>query len=398
MRHAARLVGLVLAGCLVLAAGARAEVGVTDDTILIGTSQSFSGPLAFPGKEEVAGMEAYLEYVNEQGGIHGRKIKWKWYDDSYKPQNAVANMKRLVEQDKVFCILINQGTSPVMAVVPYLEQKKVPLFFPFQGSSRLHGKKYVFTSYTYYDTQTQIVTRWLTEKKGFKRIGIIYQDDAYGKFFLNTLKKELEAKGLKIAAAESVKRGATDVAPQVAKIAQADLDACLLALVPGPGAQVLKEAAKIGLKTKLISSGPLTDEKFLILSGGVGEGVWGLSLWPDPVNSQLPAMKEYREILAKYRPGHQPNRYNLYGYFYTKLFCEGLKRAGRDLTREGLIKAMESIKNWENGIIKPVSFSPEDHQAQDEGFMVEVRGGRFVPISGWLAIRDGRLVETPLEE
>ncbi|GAB4250313.1 MAG: hypothetical protein Kow0054_08060 [Deferrisoma sp.] len=241
------------------------------------------------------------------------------------------------------------------------------------------------------------MARWLTEKKGFKRIGIIYQDDAYGKFFLDTLTAELKAKGLEVAVAESVKRGATDVAPQVAKIAQADLDACLLALVPGPGAQVLKEAAKIGLKkTKLISSGPLTDEKFLVLSGGVGEGVWGLSLWPDPVRDESPAMKEYREILRKYRPGHEPNRYNLYGYFYTKLFCEGLQRAGRDLTREGLIAALESIQNWENGIIRPVSFGPDDHLAQDEGFMVEVQGGRFVPISGWLGIRDGKLVETPL--
>ncbi|WP_025322192.1 ABC transporter substrate-binding protein [Deferrisoma camini] len=397
MRRTTWWLATLAAVLLGVAAPAAAEVGVTADRILIGTSQSFSGPLVFPGTEEIAGIEAYLEYVNQSGGIHGRKIEWKWYDDGYKPQDAVANMKRLVEQDQVFCILINQGTSPVMAVVPYLEQKKVPLMFPFQGSSRLHGKKYVFTSFTYYDTQTQIVTRWLVEKKGFKRIGIIYQDDAYGKFFLNTLKKELKAKGLKIAAAESVKRGATDVAPQVAKIAQAGLDACLLALVPGPGAQVLKEAAKIGLKkTKLISSGPLTDEKFLILSGGVGEGVWGLSLWPDPVRDDSPAMQEYRKILKKYRPGHEPNRYNLYGYFYTKLFCEGLKRAGKDLTREKLIQALESIQNWENGIIPPVSFGPGDHQAQDQGFMVEVQGGRFVPISGWLGIRDGKLVESPL--
>ncbi len=397
MRRTTWWLATLAAVLLGVAAPAAAEVGVTADRILIGTSQSFSGPLVFPGTEEIAGIEAYLEYVNQSGGIHGRKIEWKWYDDGYKPQDAVANMKRLVEQDQVFCILINQGTSPVMAVVPYLEQKKVPLMFPFQGSSRLHGKKYVFTSFTYYDTQTQIVTRWLVEKKGFKRIGIIYQDDAYGKFFLNTLKKELEAKGLKIAAAESVKRGATDVAPQVAKIAQAGLDACLLALVPGPGAQVLKEAAKIGLKkTKLISSGPLTDEKFLILSGGVGEGVWGLSLWPDPVRDDSPAMQEYRKILKKYRPGHEPNRYNLYGYFYTKLFCEGLKRAGKDLTREKLIQALESIQNWENGIIPAVSFGPGDHQAQDQGFMVEVQGGRFVPVSGWLGIRDGKLVESPL--
>jgi branched-chain amino acid transport system substrate-binding protein len=389
---AALVIGVVLGGT-----PGWAEVGVSDSRVLIGTSQSFSGPLVFPGTQEIAGIEAYLEHVNASGGIQGRKIEWKWYDDGYKPQDAVANMKRLVEQDGVFTVLINQGTSPVMAVVPYLEQSKVPLLFPFQGSSELGGKKYIFTSFTFYDIQTSIVARWLVEKKGFQRIGIIYQDDAYGQSFVDQLNKELAAKGLTVAAAESVKRGATDVSPQVAKMAEANLDACLLALVPGPGAQVLKEAAKIGwTKTKLISSGPLTDEKFLVLSGGVGEGVWGLSLWPDPVNSTLPAMKEYREIMAKYRPGNEPNRYNLYGYFYTKLFCEALKRAGKEPTREGLIQAFESIKNWESGILKPVSFGPEDHEAQSDGFMVEVKGGVFTPISGWLSIEGGKLTETPL--
>jgi branched-chain amino acid transport system substrate-binding protein len=391
-------VAVFLAG-LCLSASAQAEVGVTDTKILVGTSQSLSGPLVFPGQEEIAGMEAYMEMVNAQGGVNGRKLEWKWYDDAYKPQDAVANMKRLVEQDGIFAALINQGTSPVMAVLPYLEEKKVPLMFPFQGGSELHGKKYIFTSFTYYDTQTQLVARWLVEKRGMKRIGIIYQDDAYGEAFLNALKKELKVLGLELAAAESVKRGATDLAPQVAKMSGANLDACLLAVVPGPGAQVLKEAAKTGWKkTKLISSGPLTDEKFVILSGGEGEGVWGLSLWPDPIHSQLPAMKKYREVLAKYRSGHTPNRYNLYGYFYTALFVEGLKKAGKDLTREGFIKAMESIKNWESGILNPLTITPGDHHAQDDGFMVEVKGGTFKPISGWLSLKGGKLVEVPYKE
>lgn len=389
---------VLLAGAW-LSGSAGAEVGVSDTKILVGTSQSLSGPLVFPGQEEIAGMEAYMEMINAQGGVNGRKLEWKWYDDAYKPQDAVANMKRLVEQDGVFVILINQGTSPVMAVVPYLEEKKVPLMFPFQGDSKLNGKRMIFTSFTYYDTQTQLMARWLVEKRGMKRIGIIYQDDAYGEDFLNALKKELKAMGLEVAAAESVKRGATDLAPQVAKMMGANLDACLLALVPGPGAQVLKEAAKAGWKkTKLVSAGPLTDEKFIILSGGEGDGVWGLSLWPDPVHSQLPAMKKYREVMAKYRPGHTPNRYSLYGYFYTALFVEGLKKAGRDLTRESFIRAMESIKSWDSGILPPTTINAADHHAQDDGFMVEVKGGTFKPISGWLTLQNGKLVETPYKE
>ncbi|MBI5446492.1 MAG: ABC transporter substrate-binding protein, partial [Deltaproteobacteria bacterium] len=109
------------------AGGAGAETGVTDKTILVGTSQSLSGPLAGPGQEQVAAMEAYMEYVNSQGGVNGRKLEWKWYDDGYRPQDAMANMRRLVEQDGVFVVPLNQGTSPVLAVVPYLQEKKVPL-------------------------------------------------------------------------------------------------------------------------------------------------------------------------------------------------------------------------------------------------------------------------------
>ncbi len=110
------------------------EVGVTDDSILVGCSNSFSGPLVYPGTQLVNnGLEAYIGYVNDRGGVNGRKILTQYYDDGYKPQNAVANTKRLVDQDKVFAILASQGTSPVMATVKYLTGNKVPLLFPFQG-------------------------------------------------------------------------------------------------------------------------------------------------------------------------------------------------------------------------------------------------------------------------
>lgn len=389
---------LLLAGALA-AVSAGAEVGVTDTKILLGTSQSLTGPLAFEGTQQVAGIEAYFESVNAQGGVNGRKIEWKCYDDAYKPQDSVANMKRLVEQDGIFAVLNTQGTATSKAPMPYLEEKKVPFLFPWQGDSGLAGKKYIFTSYPFYDVQTRLIAHWLVEKKGMKRLGIIYQDDAYGQPFVDTLRSELKTMGLELTAAESMKRGATDATVQVAKMANANVDAVLLALLPGQGAQVLKEAAKIGWKkTKLVGAGPLTDETFVALSGGEGEGVWGFTPWPDPVHSNLPAMKKYRETLAKYRPKVQPNRHNLYGYFYAMATVEGLKRAGKDLTREGLIRAMEGIGNWDSGIVPPISFSPTDHHAQANGMMVESKAGRFVPISGWLWVKDGKLTESPVKE
>jgi len=378
--------------------GVYAEVGVTDDSILVGCSNSFSGPLVYPGTQLVNnGLEAYIGFINDQGGVNGRKILTQYYDDGYKPQNAMANTKRLVEQDKVFAILSSQGTPPVGATIKYLTQNKVPLLFPFYGDVT-PGEKYILNSFTRYPTQSELVLTWLVKVKGFKRIGILYQDDQYGYTFRDPGQKALETLGLKWAAAESYKRGATDLSAQVAKLRMANLDACLLVATPPPGAAFLKEAHKQGWQnTKIVSSGPLTDEKYINLSGGVGEGVWGLSLWPDPVNSKDPAMVEYREILAKYGKDRdkEPNRYSLFGYFYAKLFVEGLKRAGKNLTRESYIAAVEGIKNWENGIIPPVSFSATDHIAQDSGFMVEVQKGVFRPISSWITLQDGAL--TPLK-
>ena len=384
-----------------IAAGttANAEVGVTDDTVLVGCSNSFSGPLVYPGTQLVNnGLEAYFGYVNDRGGIHGRKIVTQYYDDGYKPQNAVANTKRLVEKDKVFAIVSSQGTGPVMATVKYLTQNKVPLIFPFQGVP-ISDQNTIFTSFTPYPNQSELVVTWLVKVKGFKRIGILYQDDKYGYTFRDPAKMTLAKFGLKLVAAESYKRGAKDLSAQVAKLRKANLDACLLVATPPPGAAFLREAHKQGWKdTRIISSGPLTDEKYINLSGGVGEGIWGLSLWPDPVNSSDPAVVEYREIMEKYGKDRDktPNRYSLYGYFYAKLFVAGLQRAGRDLTRESYIAALEGIKNWENGITPPVTFSATDHLAQNSGFMVEVQKGVFRPISGWITLKNGVL--TPLEQ
>ncbi len=386
---------IVLVALFLTVSDVKAEVGVTDTSILVGCSNSFSGPLVYPGTQLVNnGLKGYFGYINAQGGVNGRKILTQFYDDGYKPQNAVANSKRLVEQDKVFAILASQGTGPVMATVKYLTQNKVPLLFPFQGVP-LSGQKTIFTSFTPYPNQSELVVTWLVKVKGFKRIGILYQDDKYGYTFRDPGQKMLQKFGLKWVAAESYKRGAKDLSAQVAKLRKANLDAVLLVATPPPGATFLKEAHKQGWKnTRIISSGPLTDEKYINLTGGVGEGVWGLSLWPDPVHSQDPAVVEYREIMQKYGKDRDktPNRYSLYGYFYAKLFVEGLKRAGKNVTRESFIAALEGIKDWESGMIPPVSFSGTNHLTQNSGFMVEVQQGVFRPISGWLTLKEGTLV------
>jgi branched-chain amino acid transport system substrate-binding protein len=380
------LVSLVALALLAVAAGpVTAQQGVTDTEIVLGCSNSFSGPLAYTGEQATKfGVDLYFKVVNDAGGIHGRKVRTVYYDDGYKPQEAVANTRKLVEQDRIFAVIAPQGTPPVMATLDYLEEQRVPLLFPFQGSPAIRGKKHVFSGMTLYDRQSRMMIDYLVGQRKLKTFGVLYQDDDYGKSFLAAFEKDLARHNLKLTATESVKRGVTDVSAQMAKLRAAAPQAVFLVLTPGPGAQALKERQKIGwTDTIMVSSGPLTDEKYLALAADAAEGVEGLSLWPDPLTSELPGMKAYREAMQKHFGKNEPNRYSLSGYFAAMLFTEGARRAGKNLTRESLIAALEGIKGFESGILPPVTIGA-DHETQRQGFWVRVEKGRFKPLTDWL--------------
>jgi len=364
---------------------AYAQQGVTDAEIVLGGSNSFSGPLAFTGEQLTKfGVDLAFKVVNDAGGIHGRKIRTIWYDDGYKPQEAVANTKKLVEQDRVFAILAPQGSPPVVATLEYLETNKVPLLFPYQSSPVTRGRRWIFQGMTVSDRSSKMMIDYLAGQRKYKTFAALYQDDEYGKSFLTAFEKDLGRHGLKLVAAESVKRGVTDVSAQVAKLQAAKPEVTFLVLVPGPAAQALKERQKIGwTDTLMVSTGPLTDERYLALAATAAEGVEGLSLWPDPVASDLPGVRLYREHMQKYFAKNEPNRYSIAGYFAGMLFTEAAKRAGRSLTRESLVAALERIKGWESGILAPLTIGP-DHETQKQGFWVRVEKGRFKQLTEWL--------------
>jgi branched-chain amino acid transport system substrate-binding protein len=370
---------------LAAASPAAAQPGVSDAEVVLGCSNSFSGPLAFTGEQATKfGVDLYFKVVNDTGGIHGRKVRTVYYDDGYKPQDAVANTKKLVEQDRIFAVIAPQGTPPVVATMEYLEEHKVPLLFPFQGSPITRGRKYVFSGMTLYDRQSRMMIDYLVGQRKSKTFGVLYQDDEYGKAFLTSFERDLGRHGLKLAAAESVKRGVTDVSAQIAKLQAARPQVTFLVLTPPAGAQALKERQKIGwTDTVMVSSGPLTDERYLALAGDAAEGVEGLSLWPDPMTSDLPGVKTYRDAMQKYFPKNEPNRYSISGYFAAMLFTEGARRAGKNLTRDGLVAALESLKGWDSGILPPLTIGA-DHETQRRGFWVKVEKGHFKQLTDWL--------------
>ena len=375
----------LLALAVLAGAPARAEQGVTDTEILLGGSNSLSGPLAFTGEQITKfGVDLYLKVVNEGGGVHGRKVRTIWYDDGYRRPEAEANTKKLVEQDRVFAIIAPQGASPVVATLAYLEKNKVPLLFPYQSSTVTRGRHWVIQGMTLSDRASRMTIDYLVGPRKYKKFAVLYQDDEYGKSFLAAFERDLGRHGLRMVAVESVKPGVTDLSTQIAKLRAGKPEVTLLVLVPGPAAQALRERQKIGwTDTLMVSTGPLTDERYLAFAGDAAEGVEGLSLWPDPVTSGLPGVWRYREHMQKYFPKNEPSRYSLAGYFAAMLFTEGATRAGKNLTRAGLITALEGIRGFESGILPPLTIGP-DHETQKRGFWVAMEKGRFKPLTDWL--------------
>ena len=359
------------------------ENGVTDDSVLIGV-QGQGG--SFSGDEENFGMELAIKLINDQGGIHGRKLQALGYPGNIDP---VIHAKRLTEEDKVFCIFNHGGSPAALALAPYAMDKKIPYLFPHEGILTKKDWRYVFTSFPRYEDEIEIMYSYLVETRGAKRMAVIYADNDYGRLFRDRLEEKAKALGYAVAGARPVKEmNPASLVAEVQALKEGTPEALVMAIYPPQAKKVLEAKASLDWKGVLmVSAGPLTDEGYLNVPGGYAEGTIGLCYYPDPNASKEPGVTAYREAMQKYYPGKPLNRYSLYGYVFGNLIAEGLKKAGRDLTRERFIDVMESIKNWESGgIMPPVSFSKKDHHAQKAGFIAELRGGKFVATSDWLSL------------
>jgi ABC-type branched-subunit amino acid transport system substrate-binding protein len=364
--------------------------GVTDTQILIGSSAGLSGPIANWGNNlSRFAPQAVFNMANERGGINGRLVKYIVYDDGYKPDRAMANVKKLIERDHIFAMLLQMGTPTNMATYKYVtEVKKVPLMYPATGA-HIWGfpfKKRIFTIGVDYWMGAYTTIDYLIFTRDIKKIGIFFQDDDYGYDVRNPAVDRLKQHGLKPVGEEKYKSGQVDVSAQVTKLRQASAEGVVLGTVYISGSQFLREAKKMGWKVQAIGIPPTGLQKMIDLSGDAAPGFVNMMTNPDAEFGQGPAMDQYRRVIHKYYPNAPFDNTTLYGWIAGTLFVEILKRAGRDLTRDGLIAAGETLKNFETGIIAPITYSNTKHYGSSAHYPVVVRdigGGklRFVPIA-----------------
>ncbi len=378
---AAAAAAIVGAG-LVLAQPASGP-GVSDTTLTFGIEERVN---SFSTDEENLGFRLAFQEANDAGPIHGRRIAWKGYPrgGGDAAAEAVANATRLIDDDGVLA-LVNWGGPQSMTLLTLATARRVPYLFPHTALVSSAGQRYLFTSFPRFEGEAAVMFPYLARERKLTRLGIVHDVNAYGQLFLERLTALAPASGYTVAGTLPIdSRDPGDVAAGMKRLVDAGATAIVMALYPAQAKKVVEAKGALGWRGTLVSTGPLTDEQFLQVPGDHANGALGFCYYPDPDESPEPGVAAYRAAMARYHAGRPRNRYSLYGYVYGRLVVGGLQRAGRDLTRERLVDALESIRDWDaGGTMPPVSFSASDHHAQPAGFVCELESGRFKALSGW---------------
>ena len=380
-----------------LSFGVMAEEGVTDTEIHIGQWGPQTGPAA-PWGAVARGTDAYFKMINAEGGINGRKLILHMFDDGYNPAKTKAGVKELQEGIGMFAWVSGVGTSPGLSVVDYLMDRKIPWVGPSSGS--LHWieppRKYLFAVYPLYYIEAKGLCEYAVKTLGKKRIAIAYQNDDYGKNGVKGAAEQLEKYGMKLVAQIPVENADTDMKPHIMQFKKADADVVLLWVTPTHAVRLVGTAKAMKFEPQWMSTSTCSDFPLMLkISKGLWKGVIAASFGelPDSTNPLMLKYKKdaYEKFAAK---GERWGVFYTAGILFAEPLVEGIKRCGKDLTRERLVTEMEGIKDFQ-GIGGKISYGPLDlaepyacRQGQKEIYLVKcLDGGKAEKLTGWMALK-----------
>lgn len=371
---------------------ALAEEGVTDTTIRIGQWGPQTGPAA-PWGAVARGTGVLFQMINDEGGIHGRKIEYSMFDDGYNPAKTKAGVKELQEGKGMFGWASGVGTACGLAVKDYLMEKKIPWVGPAAGSLNWISppQKYLFAVYPLYYTEAQILTRHAVKNMGKKKIAIAYQNDDYGKNGVQGAEKELAKHGMKLVAQVPVEQADTDMKPLVMEFKKVDADVVLLWVTPTHAVRIVGTAQAMQFKPQWMSTSTCSDFPLMM---NISKGLWKdtiVAFFGEVPESTTPLMLKYKKAFDKFAA--KDERWGVFFYAgigFVEPMVEGLKRCGKDLTRERFVKEMEGIKNFKGifGRIDYSAFEPSDvysRQGQKEVFLAQcLADGKSKILTDWM--------------
>jgi len=348
----------LLAALALAAAGAASAQGVTDSTILLGQSVALTGPAQQLGLDMQLGASLYFNQVNARGGVNGRKIVLKTLDDGYEATRAAENTKKLINDERVFALFGYVGTPTSQASLPIFTEAKVPFVGPFTGAELLRTpvNPYIFNVRASYWDETEAIVQHLTAMS-VNKIAVFYQNDSYGMAGFTGVERALKKRGLEIVAKGTVERNTVEVKKAIEEINKVQPQAVVMISAYKSCAAFIKEMKKAGANPTFWNVSFVGSKALAKELDKEGRGVQISQVVPFPWDGSVPVVKEYQRLLAENAKGEQPGFGTLEGYIAAKVMVEGLRRAGRNLSRDGFIRAMESIQDYDLGGFK-VNYGP----------------------------------------
>lgn len=338
-----------LLGAALCSSAALAEPGVSADTVTLGQSTALTGPLGDLGQEVLKGAKVYFDALNARGGVNGRTIKLVTRDDAYDTKKTLDNVAAFTADDSTFALFSPFGTPNNEALIPLAQAAGIPVLTPYTGAPSIRSKTSsgVFNLRASYADEVDRLIEHLTTL-GIKKIAIAYQNNAFGKEVLGAATSALEQRKLKPLLAMAVENDASNAPQATDKLMASEPEAMLLALAGKPTLEVIKNVTQRRRGMQMYALSVLATPSNLRALGSDGTGVAISQVVPFPRNSSLPLVREYN--LAMTAAGHTEfSHLSLEGYINAKVVTEGLRRAGRNLTRAGLVSTMDGMRSYNLG-------------------------------------------------
>jgi branched-chain amino acid transport system substrate-binding protein len=379
---------LAVAAMTIAATTAMAQQqGVSKNEILIGTIQDMSGPLAGYGKQAKAGMQLRIDELNEQqGSIHGRKLRLIAEDDGYDPKKAVLAAQKLVNQDKVFIIAGHLGTAQNLAAMPVQFEKNVVNFFPITAAREmyepLHKLKYSFAA-TYFDQLRSAVPK-LVKEKNAKKVCVIYQDDDFGQEVLKGGEAGLKTIGMDFSEKTSYKRGATDFSSQVARMKAGGCEVVVLGTIIRETIGTVAEARKTGFNPVFIGSSALYTDLIHKLGGKAMDGIYGTMTVQHPYLDEASQPMRFWANKYKTKFNEDPTVFSVYGYTIMDSFIKAAQKAGPNLTTDSFVKTMDSM-TFEPDMFGGArsTFTATKRLGNDQSRLSQIQNGKWTVVSDY---------------
>ena len=378
------------AGATTRVAGQQADPGISATEILLGGTHPYSGPASAYGSIG-KGALAYFSYINDKGGVNGRKITYKDQDDGYSPPQTVQITKQFVESDHVFAIFNSLGTAPNIAIRPYLNDQKVPQLFVSTGATTwaTDAGKFPWTIGWQPDYQAEAIVyaKYLLKESPNAKIGVIYQNDDYGQDYLAGLTRGLGSKANLIVKQVSYEVTDPDVTSQIANLKNSGADTLFIFATPKFSVQSLVTAAKMSWHPTIYLNSVSNSQTIMRAATAAGgadatNGVLTAAYVKDPADARWagdPGMKLYRQIMAKYQPSGDTSDGNfLYGMGAAETMVDVLTKAGKNLTRAKVMDAAIHLNEQHNIALVPgitVQTSPSDRFPIREEQLARYEGG-----------------------